>query len=155
MFVGAFANCARYVAAGSERPRRRIPASARSRSFVSRVWLRTLPCPEMSLSSSPPDLIGEARTYVRWGQSLPNPAFRGMSDLPPFATELRTSRIGGFVLIGGIVPSPRRHAGSRMHTLFVTDVSAFLSYRTFHQQHQGHQHQRHHGQHHKDIEIGK
>src|SRR6516225_6432861 len=135
MFVGAFANCARYVAAGSERPLRPIPASARSRSFVSRVWLRTLPCPKMSLSPLR-RILSERRALMSGGgQSLPNPAFRGMSDLPPFATELRTSRIGGFVPIGGIVPSPRRHAGSRMHTLFVTDVSAFLSYRTFHQQH--------------------
>ena len=89
------------------------------------------------------------------GQSLPNPAFRGMSDLPPFATELRTSRIGGFVPIGGIVPSPRRHAGSRMHSLFVTDMGAFLSHRTLHQQHREYRRQRHHGQQEKDIEISK
>ena len=45
--------------------------------------------------------------------------------------------------------------GACRHTSFVTDVSAFLSNRAFHQQHHGYQHQRHRGQHQKDIEISE
>src|SRR5262249_22583682 len=45
--------------------------------------------------------------------------------------------------------------GKTCHASFATDASAFLSHRTFHQQHHGHQHHRHHGQHEKDIEISK
>src|SRR6516164_3636121 len=57
-------------------------------------------------------------------------------------------------------PPSRRRADScdvesSEHTSFVTDVSAFLSHRTFHQQHHGYQHQRHHGHHQKDVEIGE
>src|SRR5215471_5164309 len=43
----------------------------------------------------------------------------------------------------------------RRHTSLVTDVSASLGHRPFHQQHHGYQHQRHHGQHQKNIEISK
>jgi hypothetical protein len=38
---------------------------------------------------------------------------------------------------------------------FVTDVSAFLGHRTFHQQHHGDQRQRHHAQQQEDVEIGE
>jgi hypothetical protein len=155
MFVGAFANCARYVPAGSERPRRCIPASACSRSFASRVWLRTLPCPEMSLSSLR-RILSEGRALMsggvnryrirRFGACRFTPVRDRTADIPD--RRLRANRRHRSV-------TSSARAGSRMHTLFVTDLSAFLSHRTFHQQHQRHQHQRHHGQHHKDIEIRK
>src|SRR6516162_4851834 len=45
--------------------------------------------------------------------------------------------------------------GKTCHASFVTDVSAFLSHRTFHNQHQKRDRKRQHGRHPKGVEIGK